>query len=505
VAFVREHQARLARACDDIVGNADVAEALRTELLVDTAARWSWRRAAWRERRALARLEKLLHRLSRSEGTAAPESALDLTSSLGMRLKTDAAEGDDGNAMLAAAAWRRSRRLRHRRWVGLALVAILFGLGVSAPRHASPPVPVPARVPDGVTVLPPLAELTGAPPGALPRRLDLSPSTVDRMTSLRDSPLTAAVMVARAGTNLVLVGADGALRRVDEPGLLGAGLEPTSLSAAGTWVALRLGATVVLLDVSTGLTREVRVEGGRIPGGPRGPGDADYLDFGLRWLDEDTLLAPGPSGSLLVDAVTAVATATNVVSTNLMTARGRRSPTLTELVTAGPDNEPAETDENVRSVILTSPNPGLPAAVQTTATARRPVTGPPWLDAWNGPGWASSRFYVRSCDLSRLELPREFGVPTSAVAAVRVTGHHAATLVSVDGVRLEPLGFDVSEPGVALVSAQTTEDTVQVLAWRPDEGRLFVVMTINADTDVSVADLLRPEWLSTVEAADQAG
>jgi hypothetical protein len=479
--FVRRRAPRLARACAEIMGNDDVAEELRAELLAVVAGRWRRRPASSREHDTLVHLERLLRRAAREHRAVVPAGALDLTSPVGWTTYLDGRTGPT-----ATSAWREAGQSRRARYRALVLLAVCVAVGaLFMPRRPFPDAR--AEIPYGVTVVPSRDALLLLPPPAmatLPRTLDLSASTVDSLPRLDESPLPAALAVLHADrARLVVVGADAELRRVERPMFAGFGLLATSLSPAGRWIALFHDGALHLLDVTTGLNRDV-------------PGNGDRLVRPvLAWLDQDTVIVPGPDGSQIVDAATGEVTNVDIPVADVLTVRGLREPPLTELIdTPDGDDRTGETDSG--SLIRRRPIPGPPTT--TAPTTAEPVTGPPWLGSWVGPGWASRLTYVRACEPSRLPLPASVGVPQSAVAALSADGRYQGTLVSLGTDRLDPLGFDTADPRHPLVAVRASSATT-VLAWAPEQGRLFQVMAVNADTQISVPDILLREWLSTVE------
>ncbi|MBX6750507.1 MAG: hypothetical protein IRY85_12705, partial [Micromonosporaceae bacterium] len=159
-----------------------------------------------------------------------------------------------------------------------------------------------------------------------------------------------------------------------------------------------------------------------------------------------------------------------------------------------PDAAAPENATSTRSVLeywreMDSTGTVEPVAGAGQVDQRRIVTGPPWLRAWGGPGWASPELVVRACDPTPLALPPEVGRATTAIAALDPSGTYVATLVATDDTRIEPLGQLSRQE--TLIGVRTTGRSL-VAAWEPSTGRLATVILINADTSVSVADILLP-------------
>jgi hypothetical protein len=499
--FVTYHGVRLARACAEVTGHDEMAHAMRDALLVSVAQRWPRWAAESRTPKALARLERLLRREARALGTA-HRGALDLTSSLGLRAPPDLA--DDDEAVVAASVWQQAARARRRRWRVLALAGLaVVAMALVVPRD--PAEPLPTAVPDGVTILPRLADLLELQPGmfTLPPYLLLDPASVDALPALTVAPLPRAALAAFDGDRrLVLVGGElgddrvtglaaqaREFRRLDHPVVAEARLVATSLSPDGTVVALPRGDGLVLVDVTTGGVRTVESVA-RQPEPPT-----------VMWLGPDRVLLPGPDGSRVVDVTTGQVTAAGAGASDVLTPRGYASPRLTELVALPSAAGSVDSDPNTIRSVLTFWNPTGSATTTQVNDApvgrspdagpwvvglRRAVKGPPWLGTWAGPGWISPQLVARVCDPQALRLPRSAGTATAVLAAVNTLGYHAATLATTDGIRLEVLGFD--SPRVPLIAAHG--DGISLLiAWSPDDGALSLLTVLSPDIQVSVADL----------------
>jgi hypothetical protein len=185
----------------------------------------------------------------------------------------------------------------------------------------------------------------------------------------------------------------------------------------------------------------------------------------------------------------------DVDSHDVLALRGHTTPRLTQLVAVAAEPDAAERPDTPRSMLLYWRDRDATGTVEPVAGAgqvgvRRIVTGPPWLGAWVGPGWASPELVVRACAPTGLLLPADVGPASAAVAALDSTGQAIATLVATDGTRLDALGLIASYPDDvrALVAARTDERSVLV-AWDPKIGTVVTITRINVDTQVSTADL----------------
>ncbi len=496
--FVVRHDARLARACAEVAGNDQVAHAMRLELLVAVAGRWRRWAPGARTTHALVRLENLLRRRAREYRAAPRPSALDLTSTLHLRASPEQ-PADDESADLAAAVWGRAVRVRRRRWTWLGAAAlVLLAVVALVPPGEKHDAVLPDRIPDGVTILAPFAELTEASPDllALPAYLLLDPASVDAMPSLESAPLARAVVAANGNAGrLVLAGyavdpsagddeqrvipdRPNDRRRVEHPALAGAGLLATSLSPDGTTVALSRGADLVLVDVRSGQVRTVTV-GALQPEVPI-----------LLWLSTSTILLPGPDEGIVVDALTGDVTAVDVLVADVLTARGFEQPRLSQLVATTPSDLVA--DDAIRAVLLRWRETDAlerrePAAGAGQVGIRRIVAGPRWLGDWAGPGWVSPEVVARACDPDTLLLPRGIDPAVAAIVAIAETGDYLGTLAATGSVRVEVLGFD--DPQRILVAAYV-DGRSALLAWDPRSGAITLGTLMNAETSISVADLL---------------
>lgn len=495
VRFVARHGPRLTRACAEIAGHDRVADALRDALLVDVAGRWHrWPEPA-RTRRALVRLEHLLRREARRQRATVDPAALDLRSSLQLRPATKGTEPDDEARHLAARVWPRATVARRVRWVALAGVALVALAAVVLAPDA--PDPGPIEVPEDVVILPAFDDLARVEQQwllTLPSHVFLDPASVDRLPVLTAEPLQFAVLVAAAsGERLVVAGFTHGIdrrefvppdrpvqRRVAHPALRGARLLATSLSPDGTMVALPNGSDLVLVDIRTGVVRGLDVRA-RQPEPPV-----------VSWLDARRVILPGTDGSIVVDVTTDEVRRIALDPVDILTQRGLPNPRLARLV-AVPD-APKDEGAPTRSVLeywreMDSTGTVEPIAGAGQVAQRHIVTGPPWLGAWVGPGWASGDVVVRACDPATLALPPEVGRATTAVAALDPFGNHLATLVATDDTRIEPLGH--LSPQETLIGVRTTGRSL-VAVWNPSTGTLATVIPVNADTSVSVADVLLP-------------
>jgi hypothetical protein len=413
--------------------------------------------------------------------------ALDLRSSLHLQPDSAGSDREDVAVHRAAAVWRRSDRTRRLRWAGVG-VATLTALAVVLllPPAPAPEPPLPTEIPEGVVVLPAINDLMQDPwlGSDLPSYLVLGPSDVDRMPPLAEAPLEYAVLaVPASGERLVLAGYDSTVlepvlaptpqrRRIEHPALRGARLLATSLSPDGTTLALPKAGGLVLVDVRTGRVRTIEV--GAVQPSVEAPV--------LTWLDPTRVMVPGLS-ALVVDVATDEVAPLNADASNLISVRGHGSPWLVELVAAPPGT--TQGAQTVRSLLFWR----NPAAADDTSRGLV-VTGSPWLSAWTGSGFAGLRLVVRACDPGMVRLPRDVGTASGVVAALDGNGNEIATLVATDGTRLDTLGILGQEPEHALVALRS-EGRSLVVAWNPYNGTVAAVTHLNADAQVSIADLLK--------------
>lgn len=211
---------------------------------------------------------------------------------------------------VADAAWERSRAVRRRRWAaGSAVATATVVLGVlvaveesdrvATPQPASPSMTMTERPssPDAGTG-PRFAVWVGPTKKqelALPRAGSLLPPLIDvrdARTSQADDPLERALVAVGvwngADRHVVLVGADGELRRLDGLDLSSQGsgwwpVQAGSLSPDGTRLALAYRFEVVVHDLVTAEQSDYPVE---------------YSTEGLRWLDDDAVLLEDGSYAL---------------------------------------------------------------------------------------------------------------------------------------------------------------------------------------------------------------
>lgn len=505
-AFVATHGPRIARACAEIAGNDEVAQALRDDLLADVAGRWRRWPAGSRPERALARIERLLQREARAQHVTVHPSALDLRSSLCLRAvpfgsvdeqpEPDMPDRQEAAQHLAATAWRRATRGRRAWRTGIA-VAALAAIAVALLRPPAPPPepPLPTEIPAGVTIVPDFDELMSGLTGwlsDLPPYLTLGPSDVDALPALTDAPLDRATLVVQAdGFRLVVAGDEAApdepirtlmppqRRRVEHPALRNARLAASSLSPDGTMVALPTDDGLVLVDARRGDVHTVAVAGVH----PASP---------LAWLDATRVMVAG-SESRVVDVTTNAVQSAEVEATDVLSLRGYGTPRLAQLVPVAPGANATEGPHTIRALLLLWREMDAAGNVEPVAGAgqvgvRRIVTGPPWFSAWVGPGFASPQLVVRACDPATLLLPRDVGPATGAVAAIDGNGNEMGTLVATGGARLDALGVVRHEREQALVAVRA-EGRSMVVAWDPYARTFRAVTHVNADTQVSIADL----------------
>ena len=76
------------------------------------------------------------------------------------------------------------------------------------------------------------------------------------------------------------------------------------------------------------------------------------------------------------------------------------------------------------------------------------------------------------------------------MVAVSTNGLYLATLVAVDTITLDPLGFVDAQ--TLLVAAGLPRTATIILAWTPRTGELARITTVSAHSQVAVADLLAP-------------
>jgi hypothetical protein len=343
--FVAEHGPRLARACEEIVGDDRLAQELHDDLLVAVARRWSRWPAGARARSALAWVERQLRLRDKRLRTRASSAALSLTASPALPAIAE--------SPAAALLWHRAARSRRLWWGRVAgVVAALVAVSLLVPRVA-PPDKLPTELPAGVTVLPPLYDLLKLPDTLppLPVFLRLDAESVDALPSLADEPLPRAMLVAAAPEGrLVLVGAErdpeaGGMpifepperRVVANPALAGARLLTTSLSPDGRTIALPRDGDVVIVDVPTGTVRTAAA----LPSWARGatarpeavPTDPPWVGarVGPRWASGtlfvhacDPTVLPLPEEVGIATGVVAAVAATGRHAGTLVTTNGAR-------------------------------------------------------------------------------------------------------------------------------------------------------------------------------------
>ena len=475
VAFVREHGARVARACAEITANDELARAMRADLLAAVAARWTAGPAG--AGRALVRLRRLLLREAR--GNPAATRAADAVGS-GAWLAVEP-DPEPVAREVAARAWERGHRVRRQRWTvaGVAVLLVAVATVFSVRDRGGPtPQPRPTVVPDLVSVLRPFDLLAAHDPFLgpvpLPQYLDLQPSTVDGYPALSPGALTRVTVAAAANRGRLVLYGDraapmpgapegGIVRRVEEPVLAAARLLATSLSPDGTFVALPRGRDLVTLDVRTATVRVFAL-------------DAPQLEPPvLVWLNPTTVAVPAPEGSLTLDVTTGRVSQAPLVAEQVVTLPD--DPTGPPLRLAAAATEGPSTGDNVRAELIS----GEPPLTRT-------VIGPPWLSAQRGPAWGSSLLVLRACDPATLALPAEVGVARSAVMALRRDGGYLRTLVSVDA-QLDILNMIGLRQAVVAVHR---DGRTLVLAWAPEEDLLHVLTEVNGEGALALAGLLSP-------------
>jgi hypothetical protein len=246
-------------------------------------------------------------------------------------------------------------------------------------------------------------------------------------------------------------------------------------------VALPADDDLVLVDVHTGQIRRVGV-------GAVQPAIGAPV---LTWLDSTRVMLPGLGGRV-VDVTTDDVMPVDVGPFDVLSLRGYGSPRLAQLIAVPPNPDTTESPHTIRSLLMFWRDMDAAGNLEPVAGAgqvgvRHIVTGPPWFSAWVGPGFVSPALVVRACDPAALRLPREVGPASAAVAAIDGNGNEVATLVATDGSRLDVLGLlGLNE---ALVAVRT-EARSMVVAWNPYDGSVVAVTHLNADAQVSVADLL---------------
>jgi hypothetical protein len=471
VSFVATYDRPLTTACQEITGHDRLAEVLRLDLLATVALRWRHSPSGRRPRRAVARLNRLLRREVRSYRLVPAPPGVPSRTSLSYLDSTvdppapapslvDSLVGDS----LAESAWRRAGQLRRQALAGLAAaVAAIAVLALIGPQARTPPAPVlppDVEIPAGVVVLPRFEALGQLPQASTPLPAELTPAG-------SDAPATRALALVRAEHGpLVVIGADGRTRLIDDPALAAARLISTSLAPDGDLAVLVVGDALLVVDLATSQTR-------LIAAGAAAPV--------LVWRTRHSVLVPGPDHAREIDLDTGAATpVVGVTGVDVVSPEGRRDAPLTELLAV------SSTAGQASRIRLWRTAPGL---LSTRDVEDRPTFGPQWIGVWSGPGWSSPTLFARACAPGEITLPTRFGPARSAIGALGINGIYAGTLVAVDNTTLEPLGFLQSQ--TILVAAHGPTST-RLIAWTPAAATVATVAATTAPATITLSDLLPP-------------
>jgi hypothetical protein len=431
---------------------------------------------------------------------------------------------------------------------GAGALAVLAAASVLRPRGADqttaddtaaePPVTeVPARVPLGMDLLPPVEKQAGLPwlASPLPERIFLDRSVGD----LRSHPLGRALAAIRTpGSPLLLLGPDGLLRSVPDPpgteslstttpwpsaGSASTGsasaaawpvrLTTTALSPDGTRVAQPTADGLSVLDLRTGATRHypgnervrsilwlndhgtlllgritsavlLHLESGRMRPAATGGRHLLHPRAGGARPGRPRPVAPAadPPSSRTLGPLSPSPRSGQVGPTAVLPATSSSPRALPGSVELLPMGDPATAPARLRRYR------DAPAGVRhadTGLTGR--LTG--WVGLWRGVGFLTHAWALRDCTpMGRL--PAGYGNPILATAAVEPgSGTLGRLLVTVGGDADVPQLLGVLSGGTALIRARGEAGTLNLIAWRVATGRFYLVSVVDHLAGISVADL----------------
>ncbi|HEU4423983.1 MAG TPA: hypothetical protein VFR67_15740 [Pilimelia sp.] len=517
VEFVTRCAGRLHAAAWELTGDLQSASDLVEELLGATAQRWRRLRPMAENPASRATAIAYVGRLFRREAAAhgAGGNRPRRSRRPGHPAYDPTAVGEP--AELAAAAWGRGRRARQTRVALAAGAVLLVILALVARPHpaatsdgaaveSSPsPTPAPSRVPPGLDVIPKPDDQLILPRlvTPLPARITLS-QPVGPLTSHR---ISRAVAIFRLPSSpLLLLGDDGGIRWIPEKILApvnvrgggGEGRLPVgALSPDGSRIALPLTGELALFDVPTASVRKFPV-----PERTR-----SVVWFGNRWL-----LAGGPTSSVLIDMHSRRSTLSSADARTTLAPRGPgvvsgtpvlRDDPAASLAALGPSAGPLAMPGAVELLSIGEPATA-PARVRRHLATPAGVVGMDiavtgdlagWIGPWQGTGFLTGEWAVRDC-VPTGELPPWYGSATLAAAAVNPTSgqvHRLLVSTGSDGPAMVLGGVGpgtaLVRPGAVLVRAPGEPGTVNLLAWQPGIGQLYLVATLDDEPSMAVADL----------------
>jgi hypothetical protein len=518
VDFVARCAGRLHAAAWELTGDIQAASRLVAELLADTAQRW--RRLRPTADDPASRATALTYVGRRFRRQAAAYGADDRgprphRRRPGQPAYDAAAVGEP--AELAAEAWGRGRRARQTHLalaagaVLLVIVALLARPNPAATSDDAAPAPSPSAMP-GPTSVPPGLDVLPQPRVqlALPRLTTPLPGHISLnrpIGPLTAHPMRRALAIFRLpATPLLLLGEDGQVRWIPESILAtddvrgggGDGRLPVSaLSPDGSRIALPLTGELAVLDVSTATVRRFAV-----PERTR-----SVVWFGTRWL-----LAGGQLSSVLIDLQSRRAAPSTAEARTTLAPRGPgvvsgtpvlRDDPAASLAVLGPSagplavpgavellsiGEPATAPARVRRHLAT---PGGMVGLDIALTGD--LAG--WIGPWRGAGFLTGEWAVRDFTPTG-ELPPWFLPATLATAAVDPTSGRVQRLLVATGVAGPAMalggvgpGAVLVSPGAVLIRATGEQGTVNLLAWQPGLGQIYLVATLDGEPSIAVADL----------------
>lgn len=469
-AFVRAHEEDLRRACYGLTGDDQLVDGLERDMLGALARRWPRLRRDRSGGKAIKYVNLLLDR--ESPNWPRDDSAVGGGGDGPRVTPADQEQPPRADpAQLAESVWATARqrppgRSRLLILVGLAIVgALLIPHPEPVPAPLPPPPDAPIVVPDIVQILQPIQLLGNVSPLApLPETID-----PDARTALSGRPGIATAVVALAqheADPIVAVTPDGRRFRLDQAGLSGAKLWPTSLSPDGRRAVLTAPGASQLVDLATGKVTRVA--------GPVGAGPL--------WRDDSAFLLPGPDSRGAVEysitggpgvALSGFDPARLVTGQQL--AFGQSA--LVELA-GSPPASPARIRQ------LTPLAAGGP--VQDEGSV--PVVGAAWLGPWRGHGYHNGSVLLATADPSNLLLPPNTGEATDGVFAIdeRTGQVMQALILGQREATLEVLGW---LPGrIALVKLSWSRGA-RLLSWNLEDGTVSTVTGVLATATVSVRHL----------------